>query len=320
MKNSLNETNKNIISDDITLDYTEILPKNLCFPQNITFYNFNFTYEKIKNEIEEVKQLEQHSGSVNSTNNINSPNKKKAFITNICSNNLQDENKNIKNNKSKNLIVANNINQTNGISNFSSNAKEAKNIRSKSYSKPGFTKNNNLDNLNNNKSSIVNNINIDGDKTDIILVDSNYQMKYESNKTPVNNKNKEDVLVNKEDNKKNNLQKNLYEKNKNKIKYNIPHKINKFINNKKNNNTSINNNISSAKTKDESNNFSEKNKNDKQIKLKKQSNGLNKNDFDYKSESLLLNTLNYKNIDKWDNSKDNGGDSIEEIFETEEKM
>jgi hypothetical protein len=34
---------------------------------------------------------------------------------------------------------------------------------------------------------------------------------------------------------------------------------------------------------------------------------------------MLLNTLNYRNFDKWEVTKDNGGDSIEEIFDFEEK-
>jgi hypothetical protein len=48
-------------------------------------------------------------------------------------------------------------------------------------------------------------------------------------------------------------------------------------------------------------------------------NQLNTNTEEKDSNLMLLNTLNYKNIEKWEMSKDNLVDSIEEIFEIDEK-
>jgi hypothetical protein len=137
------------------------------------------------------------------------------------------------------------------------------------------------------------------------------------------------------------------------MKYNIPVKINKLLKGnsekiipeKNNGNVNINMNINSlsnsivGKIKEENiiNHPTNKKKIESQnnsniniqnnIKNNKQSNGLSKNnnnEYDYKTKgnSLLLNTLNYKNIDtKWENtSQDNYADSIEEIYEIEERQ
>ncbi len=366
MRSSLSETNKNLISEDLTLDFFELLPRNLSLPQNINFTNFNFTYEKIRFELDEIKSNDINSGSIiSSSNNLNivlnhkeiknqenknsnmiSPNKNRH--NEEGKNNL---NKNFKSNfnKIKNLDVNNHLNnynsdannkinnnnnentnyQTNGISNFSTSNKTGtnglttkNNNRGKSHTKINkFNKNAvaNLTNISSNNENENFNVNVN--------INNNVKSpKIEGNVKAVKNEN---------------LKKNLFDKNKNKIKYNIPTKINKFLNDKNTNNNqkangnankqtndkisgSLGNSSAGGKTKAETANYSEKNNKSEtsnmQIKLNKQSNGLSKNnEYDYKSNFLLLNTLNYRNIDKWENSKDNGGDSIEEIYEIEER-
>ncbi len=269
-----------------------------------------------ENGKQESIQAKNYKSNLNKLKNydINS------VIGNYNTNNPDNNNSvNKKNNENTN-------NQTNGISNFSNNNTNSKgltgkNARAKSYSRINkFVKNQTANQTN-------------------ISVSNNENHNVNINKSPQGDA---DNLLNKKnmmDKNNQNLKKNLFEKNKNKIKYNIPTKINKILNNNKSSNiqningnnnkkievsNSIGSSSAGGKTKAETNNYSENKKTDHSsylnINLNKQSNGLSKNnDYDYKSNSLLLNTLNYKNIDKWENSKDYGGDSIEEIYEIEER-
>jgi hypothetical protein len=362
MRNSLNETNQNLISDDLTLEYTETLPRNLCFPNNINFSNLNYSLEKLRFEIGEYR-IDTNSGFTGTSNqngntkligiNLNNnydPNQRKnilspkAIINNNNNNNNKSNSKknhnnsrlkNYENKEGNNKNLDNSNNQTNGISNYSidniinNNNGNNKNMRAKSHPKPLKNKANAI----NNDNSLIKNNN----EEDIYIKNENEN--YIDNSKNNNNNNK------------NNLKKNLFDKNKNKMKYNIPIKINKIIKGnsekiipeKKNGNLNINslsnsivgkikeenitNNQSIKKKIEIQNNSNINNHNNNNIKNNKQSNGLSKNnnnnefDFKTKGNSLLLNTLNYKNIDtKWENrSQDNYADSIEEIYEIEER-
>jgi hypothetical protein len=106
--------------------------------------------------------------------------------------------------------------------------------------------------------------------------------------------------------------------NKNMIKgSNIKNKFQqKFINKKIPNNLQIKNiNSYNPTTNDNPNKKSFKN----QTKIECKSKITNNNDHIGKNtNSALLNTHNYHTIEKWENSKDNGSDSIEEIYEIDE--
>jgi hypothetical protein len=303
MRNALMEYDKNNTgNEEFPLEYAEILPKNLAFPSNVQHENINLNIDKLKFYIEnelkqskDFKELNSNSHANNFSNigaNINNYN-----INSPLNNNNQKFKKNLKN-------TNNNINNTPKLLKVSGGI----NIRSKSLNKP--TKN--IPN-NTNEHELMNN-------QEFIENYSKFNSKSPSSK----------------------FQNDDYEN------YNIENfdpEADELLNNLaliKNKEKSINSNQSSVKMK--MNNYSIKNKNKnnmRPIKLtaagskdKNKDKDLNrgkniqnnigiKNKFNNKdshtsnTNSMLLNTLNYKNIEKWENSKDN--DSIEEIYEIDEK-
>jgi hypothetical protein len=318
MRNSLVETTRNT-NDDFVLEYADILPKNLALPGNVSFENININIEKLKSQINELG-----SGQIIHESGHGSDNPNKMFLSpqnKMLSGDNFGKNSNLskaglpanKNNTGKNLILVQNIvhkKQLNlpGLGVNSNKTTPNKRAKSIAHTKPA--KNNNLE-LDNQQDFIEeggsnNNYN-----------NYNYKMRYES-KSPNKDKDKENhkeqekedqILVeNKNSNK-------FISKNKKKSS-GLPgsltkdlKKVNNILNKHKNNFLSNNQNEKGRQ------NINIKNK----IKAPVQENALlqsqNSNANTKKADPILLNTLNYKNLEKWDNSKDNYEDSIEEIYE-----
>jgi len=332
MRNSLTEINKTK-NEEFPMEYGEILPKNLALPSDTYHENINYNIDKIKQYL-----LEGEAGLVkNSTGiaaiRIMEINDNNNGSNNDNMNNFHSENSQIANNKKKHEIIEleqktiQNVAVTgtyNGHkkSNIlpkrnTSSPKKYNPIRSKSHNRPIKTLNqnqNDVEMLESNREHIINGIRFlskspEGDNieenslgNDLNIVSTNVIVKRNAlNKNKMNQKLKN-----------------------NELKYNARNISNNQHNkiNIKKLNYPNNDNISATKA----NNIIKTNKNYKNPykwnKLKIPENEFQKlklNSEEKESNLMLFNTLNYKNIEKWENSKDNLADSIEEIFDIEDK-
>jgi hypothetical protein len=332
MRNSLMECNKSN-NEDFPLEYGEILPKNLALPADTFQENINYSIDKVKQYL-----LEGEAGLVkNSTgiaairsNNLNNNNEGSNY-NNI--NNFYSESSQIIKKKNKNEIlqldpqIIQNIAVTgtyNGHkkSNIlpqrnTSSPKKYNPIRSKSHNRP-------LKTLNQNQKDIE----MLGNKEDVVMNGIRFL-----SKSPEGDNLEENSLGNDPNLLSTNVQVIRYTLNKN--KRNQMSKINEIKNNPRNFSNNQNNILNIKKlnyaNKDyisakKTNHIIKTNKNNKNAKqankLKIPENEFNKlklHNEEKDSNLLLFNTLNYKNIEKWENSKDNLVDSIEEIFDIDDK-
>jgi hypothetical protein len=320
MRNSLMEYERNT-TDEFPMEYADVLPKTLSLPSGLPQENINFNIDKLKMIIESELKVSKDS-IVNITgkdtgihhyenqNQIASPILKVGQSNQTNSNNKSNLNLKKGPYGSNNHLTPNN----NKLPGKEMNLIQGGNSNNRSRSLARLQKNNNGELLN---------------KQEFIL--DNFSNKNES-KSPHKNEENSSNLNNYKSNlaligsKINSL--NINNKGKlNSGKSNGVSKPNLFLNKSKAGNSS---NGNSGKLKQDSlghNFISPTSNNGVKIKLQnKIDNGkttATQDNFNTESKSnLLLNTLNYRNMEKWDHSgsvKDNGGDSIEEIYEIDER-
>ena len=308
MRNSLMEFEKNL-SDEFPMEYADVLPKTLSLPSSLPQENININIDKLKMLIEsELKNSKDSISNIKDLNNDNfsnpSPlmrknnneanhkmiNLKKAPYS--ISNPAQALNQNQPSNLTPNIVKT-------GGREFTTNS--AAN-RSRSVAKP--IKNNNGELLN--KQEFIQNF--------VNKNDSASPNKHEdSNHKSVMAGNKQNIIKGKVNIKS--LSGN-----------NGVNKPNLFLNKMK---VNLNNGVKNKAAESNQNNLNKFNSPTANagVKVKlpaKIDNGkISQDNFNSQNKSnMLLNTLNYKHMDKWENSgsvKDNGGDSIEEIYEIDEK-
>lgn len=321
MRNSLMEYERNT-TDEFPLEYADVLPKTLSLPSGLLQENLNFNIEKLKFLIE--SELKTSKDSI-----VNISGKETGSYQHLHENHIQiasqilkvyqssqatSNKSNINVNFKKGLKLNNNHLTPNNLKlqGKEMNLDAGSNFNNRSRSLARLQKNNNGELLN---------------KQEFIL--ENFSNKNES-KSPHRNEEDSSNL--------NNYKSNLAQigskinslNNKNKLnagKSNGVTKPNLFLNKNKAGDSS---NGNSSKLKQDSlgyNFLSPTSNNGVKIKLQnKIDNGkttTTQDNFNTESKSnLLLNTLNYRNMEKWDHSgsvKDNGGDSIEEIYEIDER-
>ena len=305
MRNSLTEWNKTN-NEEFPMEYGEILPKSLALPSGLTHENINLNIERIRGNLME----EGTAGTYSEGSNFN-------YNSNLINNR---DKKNLRENDAMQIPVAVTGTYT-GVKklsnqriprNSNSPQKKIDEIRSKSQNRPIkiLKQSNKMKYLHNNdrQDELLN-------KQEFIKNDIRFL-----SKSPDGHSDEENSIVgetNSENNKYSSNQLIKIEAIKNNIK-NVVNNKNMMQNMKKYNKA----------TKDI---ISPKNFPIKTNRFPKNLNGVNNSKIpsneshnmklysEGKVSKMLLNTLNYKNVEKWDVSKDNMADSIEEIFETDEK-
>lgn len=306
MRNSLTEWDRTN-NEEFPMEYGEILPKNLALPSGLTHENINLNIERVRGSPVEEGVTATYSEGLNRNFNSNPNN--------------NGEKRNPRENDAVNFPVAVTGTYT-GVKkssnqriprNSNSPQKKIDEIRSKSQNRPvkipkQSNKMKNLhddrqDELLNKQEFIKNNIKFCSKSPDGPSDEEN-SLEGETNRPNVFNKYSSNQSI-------------KIEAIKNKIK-NIVNNKNIIQNMKKYDKATKE--ITSPKNIPIKSNRHNKNRNGvNNIKFPvNESNKINLYN-EGKVSKMLLNTLNYKNVEKWEISKDNMADSIEEIFEVEDR-
>jgi hypothetical protein len=303
MRNSLTEWNKTN-NEEFPMEYGEVLPKSLALPSGLNHENINLNIERIRGNVLE----EGTAGTYSEGSNFN-------YNSNLIN---DGDKKNPRDNDAIHLPVAGTYIGVKKLSNqriqrnSNSPQKKINEIRSRSQNRPVkiLKQSEKMKYLHNNhrQDELLN-------KQEFIKNDIRFL-----SKSPDGHSDEENSLVgetNSVNNKYSSNQLIKIEAMKNNIK-NVVNNKNMMQNMKKFNKATKD--ITSPKNLPIKNNRFSKNLNgvyNSKFPVNESNNMKLYNEG--KVSKMLLNTLNYKNVEKWDISKDNMADSIEEIFEIDEK-
>lgn len=298
MRNSLVEINKNF-NEDFPMEYADVLPKTLSLPHGVTYENINLNVEKLKLLYPELEENSNIHNNVNNTPNIKKS--KENFRENSRANNF---NPIINQNKVKNIIKPTNIrsksnlhvkiknnnlellNHQEFIENYNSDAENGENnIINEKITETDLEKNELKANLlTNNNANIIKNSSNNSKKITNIGKTNNATITSIPNTMGIHSKTKTDKSI------ANQL--NLI--NSHKTKNSTGNKTNSKINN-------ITNVLNNANV----NKFTNLN-----FENRPRINGRNE-------ENLAVSNI-HRSLERWE-SRDNGADEIEEIYEIEER-